>query len=65
MSVSPTPQGLSIPINPERLITVIVLIVIVTSPVAEIVSAYADAAALVTLLLGGCGTAVMYRNRNS
>lgn len=65
MSVSPTPQGMSIPITPERLITVIVLIVLVASPVAEIVSAYADAAALVTLLLGGCGTAVTYSNRNS
>ncbi|MGX1560401.1 hypothetical protein [Streptomyces sp. NPDC055506] len=56
---------MSIPINPERLITVIVLIVLVTAPLAEIVSAYADAAALVTLLLGGCGTAVTYGNRNS
>lgn len=65
MSVSPTPQGMSIPINPERLITVIVLVVLVASPVAEIVSAYADAAALATLILAGCGTAVTYSHCNS
>jgi hypothetical protein len=56
---------MSIPINPERLITVIVLIVLVTAPVAEIASAYANAAALMTLLLGGFGTAVTYSSRNS
>jgi hypothetical protein len=56
---------MSIPINPERLITVIVLIVLVTAPFAEIAGAYADAAALMTLLLGGVGTAVTCSSSNS
>jgi hypothetical protein len=47
------------------LITVIIVMVLVSGPFARIIGAYADAAAFVALLLGGCGTAAKYRNRSN
>ncbi|MFE9608017.1 hypothetical protein [Streptomyces sp. NPDC006012] len=41
------------------------MVVLVSARVAELVGAYADATAVLTLLIGGCGTATKYRNHGN
>ncbi|MEU1789988.1 hypothetical protein ABZ553_29780 [Streptomyces sparsogenes] len=41
------------------------MMVLVSELFARIIGAYADAAAFVTFLVGGCGTAVKYRNHSN
>lgn len=53
MSVSPIPHPMSNPRPPLWLITVIVVVVIISARAAQIVNAYVDAAAFLTLVLGG------------
>ncbi|MEU4043418.1 hypothetical protein ACK389_19850 [Streptomyces antibioticus] len=53
MSVTLTPWGLSNPILKPWVITVLVVIVITWSAVADVVSAYADVVALLTTLYAG------------
>ncbi len=53
MSVTLPPRGLSNPRTELWLITVVVVIVIKCSAVAEIVGAYADVVGLATALLAG------------
>lgn len=62
MSVPPVPQGVSSQRARLWLITVIVVVVLTSASAAQIVSAYADAVAVLSLLCTGCGTAVKYRN---
>lgn len=65
MSVSPIPHPMSNPRPPLWLITVIVVVVIISARAAQIVNAYVDAAAFLTLVLGGFGTATKYSNPSS
>ncbi|WP_284434224.1 hypothetical protein [Streptomyces sp. TUS-ST3] len=44
---------------------VLVLVLMVWAPIADAVSAYVDAAALVALFSAGCSTAAKYSNRVS
>lgn len=62
MSVPLVPQGVSNQRARLWLITVIVVVVLTSASAAHIVSAYADAAAVLSLLCAGCGTAVKCHN---
>jgi hypothetical protein len=62
MSVSLAPEGVSNPRIRPWLITVIIVLVLASTTCEQIVIAYADAAAFLTLLLGGCGTAAKCRD---
>ena len=64
MSVPPVPQGVSNQRARLWLITVIVVVMLASTSATQIVSAYADAAAVLSLLCVGYGTAVKYRLLN-
>lgn len=64
MSLSLAERCVSNPRQQLAVITVIVVIVLASPTWAEIVGAYADAAAFLTFCLAACGTATTYRNRN-
>ncbi|GHH09843.1 hypothetical protein Srubr_66030 [Streptomyces rubradiris] len=62
MSVSPISHPMSNPRPQLWLITVIVVVVIISARAAQIVNAYVDATAFLTLVLGGFSTATKYSN---
>ncbi|GHB21495.1 hypothetical protein GCM10010306_012640 [Streptomyces umbrinus] len=64
MSLPLTEHPLSNPHHQLAVIAVIVVIVLVSPTWAKIVGAYADTAALVTLVLAVSRTAAKYRSRN-
>lgn len=65
MIVSLTQQCASNPRRQLAAITIVVVIVLVSPFWAEIVGAYADAGALVSLFLVATGTAVKYGNHSN
>ncbi|GLP66634.1 hypothetical protein TUSST3_32550 [Streptomyces sp. TUS-ST3] len=66
MSVPSSPRDLSNRLQqPWVVVIVLVLVLMVWAPIADAVSAYVDAAALVALFSAGCSTAAKYSNRVS
>lgn len=64
MSVTPALPVVSNARRHQWLITVIIVLVLVSEPFAKIIGSYADAAAFVAVLLGGCGAAAKCRNHS-